>query len=245
MSDLPKAGLRDDELPLPEEAAEAPPPVRQVNEMKSWRYLLLKPVAWVAALVLRAWTATLRFEITEHEQALLSYTEKPVIQVTWHNRLFIVGEIQRRYRPKQRLVALVSASKDGAWLTALFKQLNIDTVRGSSSWRGMQALREMLAARETGADVGITPDGPRGPCYEVKPGVILLARLTHAPILYYSARFHQARRLQSWDRFYLPRPFSTVELSVKLLPDYANLGADGEGAARELRRRILEITDDK
>jgi len=75
--------------------------------------------------------------------------------------------------------------------------------------------------------------------------VILLARLTHAPLLCYSARFHRAKRLGSWDKLYLPRPFSTVELSVRLLPDYASLGADGEGAARELRRVMLEITEDK
>ncbi len=240
MSDLPKADMTDEDLPSPD-AAEAPPTTRQVNQVSRWRMLLLLPLAWV----FRAWTGSLRFEITEQEQALLSFSEKPVIQVAWHNRLLLVGEIQRRYRPQQRLVAMVSASKDGAWLAAFFKLLNIDAVRGSSSWRGMQALRELLAAREAGADMGITPDGPRGPCYEVKPGVILLARLTHAPLLCYSARFHRAKRLGSWDKLYLPRPFSTVELSVRLLPDYASLGADGEGAARELRRVMLEITEDK
>jgi lysophospholipid acyltransferase (LPLAT)-like uncharacterized protein len=239
MSDLPGAEVPAEDNPAPE-TAEAPPPSRQVKEVSWWRMLLLMPVAWT----LRAWTASLRFEITEHEQALLSYTEKPVIQVAWHNRLLLVGEIQRRYRPRQRLVAMVSASKDGAWLAAFFKLLNIDAVRGSSSWRGMQALRELLAAREAGADVGITPDGPRGPCYEVKPGVILLARLTHAPLLCYTARFHKAKRMGSWDKLYLPWPFSTVTLSVRWLPGYASLGADGEGAARELRRLMMEITDD-
>ena len=242
MSDFPKAGLPDEDIPAPEtsERDEAAPPTRQVNKVSRWRMLILTPAAWV----LRAWTASLRFEITEHEQALMSYTDKPVIQVAWHNRLLLVGEIQRRYRPQQRLVAMVSASKDGAWLAAFFKLLKIDSVRGSSSWRGMQALRELLAARESGADVGITPDGPRGPCYEVKPGVILLARLTHAPLLCYTARFHKAKRMGSWDKLYLPWPFSTVTMSVRLLPGYSTLGADGEGAARELRRVMMEITQD-
>jgi len=232
--------MPDDDIPA-KDGTEAAPPKREVIRVSWWRYLLLLPLSWVV----RAWTASLRFEITEHEQALLSYSEKPVILALWHNRLFIVAEVQRRYRQNRRLVALVSASKDGAWLEAFFKQMKIDTVRGSSSFRGMQALREMMAARQTGADIGITPDGPRGPCYEMKPGIILLARLTHAPILYYSARFHTAKRFKSWDRFYLPRPFSTVTLSVRMLPDYANLGADGEGAARELRRLMMEITEDR
>jgi hypothetical protein len=243
MSELPQAGMPNDQAPPPEEAAEAgqaAPTERKVNQVSWWRYLLLMPVAWGV----RLWTATLRFEMTEQEQAVLSNSETPIILCLWHNRLFLVAEIQRRYRTKRPLVALVSASRDGAWLAAFFKLLNIDAVRGSSSWRGMQALREMLAAREAGADVGLTPDGPRGPCYELKPGVILLARLTHAPILYYSARFHQAKRFASWDRFYLPWPFSTVTLRVRRLPDYASLGADGEGAARELRRLMMEITED-
>ncbi len=218
-----------------------PPPKRRVNEVSWWRYALLLPVAWVV----RLWAATLRFDITEQEQAWLSYREQPIILATWHNRLFIVGEVQRRYRKGQRLVALISASRDGAWLAAFFKLLNIDCVRGSSSWRGMQALRELLAARETGADVGITPDGPRGPCYEVKPGMLLLARLSHAPMILYSARFQSARRLHSWDRFYLPRPFSTVQINVRFLSSYATLGADGETAVRELRRRMMEITEDE
>jgi lysophospholipid acyltransferase (LPLAT)-like uncharacterized protein len=218
----------------------APPPKRRVNEVSWWRYALLWPVAWVV----RGWAATLRFDITEQEQAWLSYREQPIILATWHNRLFIVGEVQRRYRKGQRLVALISASRDGAWLAAFFKLLNIDCVRGSSSWRGMQALRELLAARESGADVGITPDGPRGPCYEVKPGMLLLARLSHAPMILYSAQFKSARRLRSWDRFYLPWPFSTVQINVRFLSSYAILSADGETAVRELRRRMMEITED-
>ncbi len=239
MSEQPESTLPEEAARDPE-AAEAPPPKRRVNEVSWWRYLLLLPVAWVA----RAWAATLRFEITEQEQALLSFEAKPIILATWHNRLFIVGEVQRRYRKQRKLVALISASKDGAWLAAFFKLLKIDCVRGSSSWRGMQALREMLAARQEGADVGITPDGPRGPCYDMKPGVVLVARLSHAPIIMYSAKFRSAWRLNSWDKFYLPKPFSTVELNVRFLPSYASLGADGEPAVRELRRQMLEITED-
>jgi len=221
-------------------AAEEATPKRSVNEVSWWRYVLLLPFSWVV----RAWAATLRFEITEQEQALLSHREQPIILATWHNRLFIVGEVQRRYRRGQRLVALISASKDGAWLAAFFKLLKIDCVRGSSSWRGMQAVREMLAARQTGADMGITPDGPRGPMYDLKPGMLLLARLSHAPMVLYSARFQNAWRLRSWDKFYLPRPFSTVEINVRLVPGYASLNADGETAVRELRRQMLEITED-
>jgi lysophospholipid acyltransferase (LPLAT)-like uncharacterized protein len=241
MSETTQPPVPKDEAMTPEEAGvPPPPPKRSVNQVSWWRYLVLLPVSWV----MRLWAATLRFEITEQEQALLGFHAQPIILATWHNRLFIVGEVQRRYRKGRRLVALISASKDGAWLAAIFKLLKIDCVRGSSSWRGMQAMRELLAARQEGADVGITPDGPRGPCYDMKPGVILLARISHAPIILYAAKFHSAWRMRSWDKFYLPRPFSTVTINVRFLPNYACLDADGETAVRELRKQMLEITDD-
>jgi hypothetical protein len=195
-------------------------------------------------LLTRIWGATLRFRTTPEEKAWLSQRTQ-VITVIWHNRLFLTGELYRRYRPGRRMVGLVSASRDGAWLAAFFRLAGIVTVRGSSSWRGTQAVRELLAEMQAGADIAITPDGPRGPCYEIKPGTLLVARRVPAPLLLISAHFPSAWRLRSWDGFYLPKPFSVVEIHAQLLPDYASLGAgDDQPAAAELRRRLMEITTD-
>jgi len=84
-------------------------------------------------------------------------------------------------------------------------------VRGSSSWRGAQALREALAILQAG-DLGITPDGPRGPCYDFKPGAALLARKANCPVALLALNFDRALRLNSWDGFLFPLPFSKVEL---------------------------------
>jgi lysophospholipid acyltransferase (LPLAT)-like uncharacterized protein len=66
-------------------------------------------------------------------------------------------------------------------------------------------------------------------------------------LLLISARFPTAKRLKSWDGFYVPRPFSTVEIRTRLLPGYASLdtGNDDEAAARELQRQMMEITADE
>jgi lysophospholipid acyltransferase (LPLAT)-like uncharacterized protein len=216
-------------------------PGRQVKNVSFGKHLALLPLYVVA----RIWLATLRMRIVEQERAWLADTRTPLITVVWHNRLFITSELRRRYRNTRRMAGLVSASGDGAWLAEYFRLVGIGAVRGSSSWRGTQAVRELLATMKDGSDIAITPDGPRGPCYEVQPGALLVARVSKVPLLLISARFHSAWRLRSWDGFYLPKPFSVVEVRTQWLPDYAGLDADDHDAARlELQRRLREITVD-
>ena len=75
----------------------------------------------------------------------------------------------------------------------------------------------MVAKLKEGRDVGITPDGSRGPCYEAKPGALLVAKISKAPVLLLSFEFSSAWRLNSWDGFYLPKPFSRVTVLGKRL----------------------------
>jgi hypothetical protein len=135
----------------------------------------------------------------------------------------------------------VSASKDGAWLAAFFKLVGIEAVRGSSSHRGVAALRELIAAVQAGMDVAITPDGPRGPRYTVKQGPVLVARRAGAPLLLASCKFHSAWRLKSWDGFYLPKPFSKITLRCIQLPCVESLEGD---AATIIQDALMAITED-
>ena len=77
------------------------------------------------------------------------------------------------------------------------------------------APRHVVAARQAGHSILITPDGSRGPKYKMKSGVALIARKTQAPVYLLALNFSGAWRLNSWDRFYIPWPFSRVELSVQ------------------------------
>ena len=184
-----------------------------VHIIKNWRLALL----WPLSLIVRIWAASLRFEMNQATRELLKDTEKPKIFLFWHNRLFLAAEIHRRFRSKQRSVfGLVSASKDGAWLAAFFALVGIGTVRGSTSKRSAQAMRDLLEKLKTGGDIAITPDGPRGPCYDFKPGGLLLARKANVPLLLASTKFYSAWRFKkSWDGFYLPKPFSKVTVSAR------------------------------
>ena len=197
---------------------------------------------WPFGLLLKAWGRSLRFELSPED--LQNYTKKdePVAIVLWHNRLFLAAEIVRRFRVGRPAYALVSASQDGAWLTAFFSLAGMRAVRGSSSRLGREAATALVDVLRAGYDVGITPDGPRGPCYELKAGSVIVPRRTRAPVLLVGAEFTKAWRLGSWDRFYLPRPFSRVRMRCEVLMP-AQL-ADRDAGLALMRERLLAINPD-
>ena len=187
----------------------APEQAKKVYRIRGWRSVVL----WPFVALLRLWGRTLKFEIPAADLSLFELRDEPVIFVLWHNRLFAVPELFRHLRPSKRIHALISASKDGAWLAAFFELAGLGTVRGSSSKYGRQALHGLADRLNAGDDVGLTPDGPRGPVYKVKGGGITLARKTGVRSVLLGINYDRAWRIPSWDRFFLPVPWSTVRVS--------------------------------
>jgi hypothetical protein len=209
-----------------------------INEVRGWRRFAL----WLMASLLRLWCRTLRFEVDAATYALLTKSDEPVAVVLWHNRLFLSSELFRRYRFKRRLYGLVSASKDGAWLAAFYRMLGLIPVRGSSSNFGREAARLLIEKMQEGNDIGITPDGPRGPMYVVEPGVLVVTRRSNTPLVLFGAEFTRAWRLKSWDRFYIPWPFSRVIMHSAVLP---SKNADGSKLDTEqVRAALLAVNPD-
>lgn len=214
------------------------PPSALVHEISGWRRVLL----WPLALVVRVWGWTLRFDASPEDLRNWTKKDEPVAMVLWHNRLFLSAEIVRRYRQGRPMYALVSASQDGAWLTAFFSLVGMRAARGSSSRLGREAAAALLEAMRAGHDVGITPDGPRGPCYEVKPGAAIVARRSGAPLLLIGGEFFAAWRLRSWDGFYVPAPFSRVRMRCELMPN--DQLADRDAAIVRVGERLRVINPD-
>ncbi len=216
--------------------APSAPPV--VHAIRGWRLALLRPVGWLV----RAWAASLRFETTAESLAAVTKGDEAVAFVLWHNRLFLVSEIHRRYRHGRKVYGLVSASKDGAWLDAFFLLVGIHSVRGSSSKLGREALHALSDKLRQGHDIGITPDGPRGPLYDFKAGGLIAARRAHAPLLLLGGAFESAWQLRSWDRFYLPKPFSRVRIYARCVP--SNGAGDRDEAVERLKSELLFTNPD-
>lgn len=179
-----------------------------------WHWIWVTPFA----LLLRLWLATLRVRLNPGSEALLVESGGPCVLVLWHDRLFFAPIVTQRYL-SQPVCALVSASKDGGWLSAFYSLMGIRCARGSSSSRGTEALMTLARAMRNGCHAGVTPDGPKGPRRVCKPGVLALARVTRAKILLLGIRYHRAWKLNSWDRFALPVPFSRVDLTLERLED--------------------------
>ena len=188
------------------------------------------------------WTATeSRYSFDEGEKAIF---------VIWHNRLALSPLVYRRRFderfPGRRVAGLVSASRDGGLMARIMELFGIEPVRGSSSRRGAQALRELVSAAADGCDLVITPDGPRGPRYVVQPGVIAAAQLTGRPIVPVSYHLNWKYRLASWDQFQIPIPFARVDVALGeplWIPKDAR-EAERETLRVELQRRLVEITRD-
>ncbi len=198
---------------------------------------------WPLVQLVRLWGRTVRFETTAEDERNCAKCDVPVAFVLWHNRLFLASEIHRRYRPQRPLYALISASRDGALLTTFFAMVGgLKAVRGSSSNFGREAATALIDVQRGGNDIGITPDGPRGPCYDFKPGAVIVPRRTGAPVLLIGGEFDSAWRLGSWDGFYLPRPFSRVRLHCELIP--SEQLADRDAAIERIRTRLLTLNPD-
>jgi lysophospholipid acyltransferase (LPLAT)-like uncharacterized protein len=166
----------------------------------------------------RVLSASLRDRSQDETGLLDQAADRRAIFCVWHNRLALSMLIYRnhvRRKPaERRLAALVSASKDGAFLASILEAFGVQPVRGSSSRRGSQALLELTTWAERGYDIAITPDGPRGPCYKVQDGIVVLAQLTGLPIIPVNAFVHPRLNLRSWDRFQIPLPFARCEIHL-------------------------------
>jgi lysophospholipid acyltransferase (LPLAT)-like uncharacterized protein len=206
--------------------------------------------AWLVFLLVRAVSATLRYQWTDLSDYFESGAARPAIYCVWHNRLALCLEEYYGYAKKrsraQGMAAMVSASKDGAFLAAVLECFGVQPVRGSTSRRGPQALIELTSWAERGYDLAITPDGPRGPCYVVQEGVIGLAQITGLPIIPASYSLAWKIRPRSWDRFQIPLPFSRCEMVIGpplRVPREAS-DAEREALRQQLERALREITRD-
>jgi lysophospholipid acyltransferase (LPLAT)-like uncharacterized protein len=104
-------------------------------------------------------------------------------------------------------MTLVSHHRDGQMIGDIVRRFGIQPVFGSSSRGGAVGMRKLASALASGAVIGITPDGPRGPAHQAAPGVAQLAALARVPIVPCAARTALRIRLNTWDHMTVPLPF--------------------------------------
>jgi lysophospholipid acyltransferase (LPLAT)-like uncharacterized protein len=207
---------------------------------RSGSWVVYSALGWVLRVVVSFVGSTARWRIDDAAQLLANTPQQPCIFAFWHNRIFLMPYLFRKHwhtRRRDRVAVLVSASKDGEKLAHVLSKFNLICVRGSSSRRGKEALRELARLVADGYDVGITPDGPRGPKYHCEDGVISLAQLTQAPIIPVSYDLTHKITVNSWDNFMIPLPFTRATLRIGVPMTVAT---DAGDAKREQKRLELE-----
>jgi len=176
-----------------------------------------RPARWLIAFgfyLLQVWARTIRYEIDDRANVVGKQLEGNYIAALWHNRLLLISFVLKKFFPERPGAGLISASRDGDLIADATKRFGFDVVRGSSSRMGAAALLELSNVLSSGRDVLITPDGPRGPAYQLGPGIIFLAQKTGAPVVPVNMEYSSCWRVKSWDRFIIPKPFSKVRVII-------------------------------
>ena len=145
----------------------------------------------------------------EERWRVLRDAKRPHVFILWHEVL-----LPLLWHHRNTGVALVvSEARDGQYLADLAASLGYRTVRGSSTRGGARALLGAVRELRASGAVAFTPDGPRGPRRELKPGVVAAAQRGGGVIVPVHAEADRAWRLHSWDRFMIPKPFAGVSIT--------------------------------
>ena len=198
-------------------ATESPPaqetPRRTPRRRHPWRdrfFALINPV--VPRLISGAlWliAKTVRIEYVNADDLFARWARgEQVILAFWHNRV-VMMPIAYQGRGSKACI-MNSQHRDGEIATRALERWGIRSVRGSATRGGAAGFLQLVNAFRDGYDLAVVPDGPRGPRYVVKRGIIHLGKATGAPIIpvtYAATRRHQ---LRNWDRFIVPLPFSRI-----------------------------------
>jgi len=158
---------------------------------------------------------TTRWQVEGGEGIAAFAAAAPCIVAFWHETLPCMPILWLRRReanPRKPAIVLASLHRDGRLLGLGVARFGIGLASGSSSRGGAAGLRALIAALQSGADVGITPDGPRGPRRQAAPGVAQLAAMTGIGVLACAASTRWAIKFNSWDSMRFPLPFGAGRL---------------------------------
>lgn len=187
----------------------------------------------LGAMIVRMLAHTVRIRREEATASALWRAGTPAIYAVWHGRILLLPYLYGWRRAR----VLASRSRDGELLTRFVAHFGLESVRGSSSQGGAEAIRLLARSLGEGRDVVVVPDGPRGPRETVKSGIVTLARLSGAPVVPMALGASAEWRLRSWDEFRIPRPFARCVLRFG---DPILVPGDADRAAQEAVREEIE-----
>jgi len=192
-------------------------------------------VCFLIALYIRIVWATSRFETIGGDEAQRRWQAgSPFILAFWHGRLLMAP---KAWAKGAAMNMLISGHRDGRIIAGAIAHFGLGCISGSRGKSGAGALRAMVRALGSGENVGVTPDGPRGPAMRATAGIVAAARLSGAPILPLAYATTRRRILATWDHFHIALPFSR---GVFVWGAPVEIPRDADPAAQEAALALLE-----
>jgi len=167
-------------------------------------------ITWSVYLIVRAIGPTLRFAVSREEGAPKPGDSGPFVYSFWHSCMLPAMYLYRDLKVR----VMSSDSFDGEYTGRIIRKFGFVKVRGSSSRGAVRGLIGMKREIDRGATAAFTIDGPRGPKYVVKPGPVLLSKMTGAPMMAFHIALNRAWTLNTWDGLMIPKPFSRALIRV-------------------------------
>ncbi len=178
------------------------------------------------------WSWRIRVFEAPEVTKMMSQNE-PFVIAHWHGDELGILHLLKRYN----VSCIISTSKDGDIMNKAVQLLGGETVRGSSTRGGTQALKGIIRLKKRGRRPSVAVDGPKGPIYKVKPGVFQISRLTQLPIVpisFHASRYHVFEK--AWNKSRLPLPFAKV--TIYWASPLAAVSKDQDPKAPELAERL-------
>lgn len=168
-----------------------------------------------------------RIRIDYHPDAKKLINDKsPIILAHWHGHELALIHLVKSLR----LATITSQSKDGRTVGGVINYLGGTSSKGSSSKSGASGLLGLIRLLKSGRITSVAVDGPRGPVYEVKPGIFEIAKVCKAPIIPVAASASSCIHFpKAWNKAFLPLPFSVVQVVFAEPVHTYGLGLDPRG----------------
>lgn len=203
--------------------------------------ILYKAVIFFGVLFIKTWLKTLRVNVVDPRGLNKEQPKQNFVAVMWHNRTFAASPLFH-VSIRKNTYSMSSRSKDGQIMADVLAQFKINAIRGSANKAGKNkggaaVLIAAIRVLKDGHNVSITPDGPKGPKYEVKPGAIVASIKAKVPVQPFSINCHNCWTLKSWDKLQFPKPFSKVDFIVG---DSIQFEGSIDGEAMEKNKQTLK-----
>ncbi len=195
----------------------------------------------LGAFVLTLLNFTIRWRFRIPNQALSTFVKQPAVIVFWHDCQLLLpfgwfGMFRHSGVKEQTCYTLISGHGDGRIIATAIRFLGLGSVKGSSTRGSREGARELIEKIHEGKHICVTPDGPRGPRHKAKVGAVRIASKTGAPLYAIACASTAAWVFNSWDRMFLPKPFSKMVLALS-----EPLQVPGDLTDEDLDRYVVQM----